>query len=78
MRRRSFISLSALSAVPFVARAEDDAAETDWYETVNTEALTLISRNSNRNSAWKAEEFLERLRQPRVSLSAEGGTVLIV
>ena len=26
---------------------------------------------------WKAQQFLGRLRQPRVSLSAEGGTVLI-
>jgi hypothetical protein len=163
MHRRSFLSLSALSAVPVVARAADDAPERNWFETVSTDALkftaatedgkitlqvelirpaesdvteakdgkgehrcyqykgkdqpypfrpgvTLVKRfdltwdgkamkiperfwndlpdlrieASTLNPEtlkpelqWKAEQFLERLRQPRVSLSAEGGTVLI-
>jgi hypothetical protein len=163
MKRRSFLSLSALSAVPLAARAVDEAPEPDWYDTVNHEGLkhravsddgkiTLLvelirpaedevtevkdekgefrayqykgkdqpypfhpgSRLLTRfdltwdgqamnvperfwndlpgldletsnldlktlapDLQWKATEFLEGLRQPRVSLSAEGGTVLI-
>jgi hypothetical protein len=163
MKRRSFLSLSALSAVPVAARAADDAPEPDWYETVTSDALkfkavsddgkinlqvelirpaehevteakdengefrsyqykgkdqpypfhpgcTLLTRfdltwdgkamkipdrfwndlpglrieTSTLNPEtvkpelrWEAEEFLGRLDQPRVSLSAEGGTVLI-
>ena len=163
MKRRSFLSLSAFSAVPVVARAADDAPEPDWYETVTTDVMkfrcsdledsivlevelfkpaeseikelkdenggfrayqykgkeqpygfhpgvnlirrfdltwdgrtmsiperfwndlpdmrietsTLKPDNLKPELHWKAQEFLERLRQPRVSLSAEGGTVLI-
>jgi hypothetical protein len=39
MKRRSFLSISALSVVPVVASAADDAPEADWYETVNIENL---------------------------------------
>jgi hypothetical protein len=163
MKRRSFLSLSALSAVPVVASAADDATEPDWYETVNSDALsfkakseegklvlqvdlvrppedevtetkdekgefrcyqykgkdmpgrfwpgqsmltrfdltwdgkamniperfwkdlagfriqtsTLVPEKLDPKLQWKAHEFLERLDQPRLSLSAEGGTVLI-
>lgn len=162
MKRRSFLSLSALSAVPVVATA-DDAPEPDWYETVNIENLkhravsndgtitlqvvlfvppeeevtqvkdekgehrcyrykgkdmpnrfwpgqslltrfdltwdskvmniperfwndlagfrietsTLAPKKLKPELQWKAGEFLENLRQPRVSLSAEGGTALV-
>jgi hypothetical protein len=41
MKHRSFLSLSALSAVPVVASAADDAPEADWYETVNSDALSF-------------------------------------
>jgi hypothetical protein len=163
MKRRSFLSLSALSAVPVVTQAADEAPEPDWYETVNLDGMefrcsdadgsvvfevelfkpaesdikeatdskgehlhylykgkpqpygfrpgvnlirrfdlnwdgkavpiperfwndlpdlriatsTLKPETLKPELRWKAEEFLERLRQPRVSLSAEGGTVLI-
>jgi hypothetical protein len=163
MKRRSFLSLSALSAVPVIAGAEDDASEPNWYETVNHDVMelhcsdadgrvvfevelfkpeesdikevtdskgehlhylykgkpqpygfrpgvnlirrfdltwdgkampiperfwndlpdlrieisTLKPETLKSELRWKAEQFLERLRQPRVSLSAEGGTVLI-
>ena len=163
MKRRSFLSLSALSAVPVVARAAEDAPEPDWYETVTHDVMkfrcsdaedsvvfevelfqpvksdikevkdakgqhlhylykdkpqpygfhpcvnlirrfdltwegkamkiperfwndlpgfrietsTLRPETLKPELQWKAEQFLERLRQPRVSLSAEGGTVLI-
>jgi hypothetical protein len=163
MKRRSFLSLSALSAVPVVATAADDAPEADWHETVSHDALkftaetedgkitlqvelirpaenevtetkdekgefrayqykgkdqpypfhpgsTLLTRfdltwdgkamkiperfwndlpglrietssldpeKLKPELQWKAHEFLERLEQPRLSLSAEGGTVLI-
>lgn len=163
MNRRSFLSLSALSTVPVVAKAADDAPEPDWHDTVDSgvmkfrcsdadgsvvlqvelfkpaesdiqEALdekgehrcyqykgkdqpypfrpgvnlirrfdltwdgkdmkiperfwndlpdlristsTLKPETLKPELRWKAEEFLEGLRQPRASLSAEGGTVLI-
>jgi hypothetical protein len=163
MKRRSFLSLSALSAVPLTARAADDPPEPDWYATVNREGLkhravsddgkitlqvelilpaehevteakdekgefrayqykgkdqpypfhpgsrlltcfdltwdgqamnlperfwndlpgldletsTLDPKKLAPDLQWKAMEFLEGLRQPRVSLSAEGGSVLI-
>lgn len=163
MKRRSFLSLSALSAVPVVARAAEDAPEPDWQETVTSNVMrfrcsdaedrvvlevelfqpaesdikeatdakgehlhylykdqpqpypfrpgvnlirrfdltwdgkamkiperfwtdlpdmridtsTLDPEQVPPNLHWNAKEFLERLRQPRVSLSAEGGTVLI-
>lgn len=41
MKRRSFLSLSALSAVPVVASAADNSPEPDWYETVSNETLTF-------------------------------------
>ena len=161
MKRRSFLSLSALSAVPVAARAADE--EDGWWETINEDALefkavaeegkitlqvelmrpaehevtevldekgehrcyqykgkdqpypfrpgvnlvkrfdltwdgkamqiperfwndlpdlriatsTLNPETLKPEIRWKAERFLENLRQPHVSLSAEGGTVLI-
>lgn len=161
MHRRSFLSLSALSVVPVVARSAEDAP--DWHETVTSDVMkfrcsdaedrvvfevelfqpaesdikeardakggflhylykdkpqpypfrpgvnlirrfdltwegkamkiperfwndlpdfrietsTLKPETLKPELQWKAEKFLERLRQPRVSLSAEGGTVLI-
>ncbi len=39
MHRRSFLSLSALSAVPVVAKAADEAPETKWYKTVDSDVL---------------------------------------
>lgn len=161
MKRRSFLSLTALSAVPGAAQAAEDAP--DWHDTVNREGLTfkavtedgkitlqveLIRTAENEVTTtkdesggilnhryrgkdqpypfypgctlltrfdltwdgkameipkrfwddlpdlrietstldlakvppkhhWQAVEFLERLRQPRIYLSAEGGTVLI-
>jgi hypothetical protein len=163
MKRRSFLSLSALSAVPVVASAADDAPEPDWYETINSDALSFKAKSEEGNLVlqvelfcppddevtqvtdkkgehryfqykgkdmptrfwpgqslltrfelswdgkamniperfwndlpgfrietstleveklkpdlqWKAHQFLESLDQPRLSLSAEGGTVLI-
>ena len=163
MKRRSFLSLSALSAVPIVATAADDAPEADWYETVNTHELkhravtedgkitlqvelfyppedeiteakdekgehrcyqykgkdmparfwpsqsllirfdltwdgkamnipdrfwsdlaglridssTLDVEKLKPELKWKASEFLEGLKKPRLSLSADGGTILI-
>ena len=163
MKRRSFLSLSALSAMPAVARAADAESEADWWETINNEALTFKAVSGEGNLVlqvelirvpedeatevldedgnlkhylykgkampypfhpgttlltrfdltwdgkamniperfwndlpglrietspldpekldpklqWKAHEFLERLEKPRLSLSAEGGTVLI-
>jgi hypothetical protein len=165
MKRRSFLSISALSAVPVAARAAGEEPDAGWWETTNEEALvfkasteegkitlevelfrpaedevterqdpdgpdgavefiyqgkvqpypfypgnTLLKRfdltwdgkdmkiperfwndlpglriqTSSLDPEkvppeirWKAEQFLEGLRQPRVSLSAEGGTVLI-
>jgi hypothetical protein len=163
MKRRSFLSLSALSALPVAARAADDAPEPDWSETVTSDALTFKAVSDDGKITlqvelirpaehevteakdedgefrcyqykgkdqpypfhpgstlptrfdltwdgkavkipdrfwndlpglrietstlkpetlkpelrWEAEEFLGRLDQPRVSLSAEGGTVLI-
>jgi hypothetical protein len=163
MKRRSFLSLSALSAVPVVAKAADAEPEADWWETIHNEALsfqavseegslvlqvelirvpeeemtevtdekgdhlhylykgkpmpypfnpgtTLLTRfdltwdgkamniperfwndlpglcietssldpqKLQPDLRWKAYEFLENLDQPRLSLSAEGGTVLI-
>jgi|GEM_PF-3344092 len=161
MKRRSFLTLSTLSAFPIAARAADEAL--DWNDTVNREGLTfkavaedgkinlqvqlirpaedevigvrdekgelrgfrykgkdqpypfhpgstLLTRfdltwdgkameipkrfwddladlrieTSTLELAkippahhWKAVEFLDGLRQPRVLLSAEGGTILI-
>lgn len=163
MNRRSFLSLSALSTVPVVAKAAEDAPEREWYETIDSEVMkfrcsdaegrvvlhvelfkpaegdiqealdeegehrcyqykgkdqpypfragvnliklfdltwdgkdmkiperfwndlpdlristsTLKPETLKPELRWKAEQFLETLRQPRVSLSAEGGTVLI-
>lgn len=163
MKRRSFLSLSALSTLPVMAKAEDEATEPDWHETVSRDVMkfrcseedgrvvfevelftppesdikevtdskgehlhylykdkpqpygfhpgvnlirrfdltwdgkamniperfwndlpglrietsTLKPENLKPELQWKAEEFLERIRHPRVSLSAEGGTVLI-
>lgn len=163
MHRRSFLSLSALSAVPVVAKAADAAPEPDWHETINRDVLKFTATTDDRKITlqvelilpaedevteakdekgefrayqykgkdmperfwpgqslltrfdltwdgkamkiperfwndlpgfrietstltpetlkpelqWKAEKFFEGLRQPRVSLSAEGGTVLI-
>ena len=163
MRRRSFLSLSALSSLPVAAGAADEAPESDWHETVipdvmefrcadadghvvfeielfkpaesdirevtdskgdhihylyrgkpqpygfrpgvnlirrfdltwdgkaipiperfwndlpdlRLEASTLNPETLKPELRWQAQEFLDRLRQPRVSLSAEGGTVLI-
>ena len=163
MKRRSFLSLSALSAVPVAASAADAEPEADWWETVSSDALTFKAVSGDGNLAlqvelfrppedevteamddkgefrcyqykgkdmplrfwpgqsmltrfdltwdgkamniperfwndlaglriqtstldpkklepepqWKAHEFFERLEQPRLSLSAEGGTVLI-
>lgn len=162
MKRRSFLSLSALSAVPVMAKA-DDTPEPDWYETIHSEALSFKAVSEDGNLVlqveliqvpeeettqvtdekgdhlhylykgrkmpypfhpgttlltrfdftwdgkamniperfwndlpgfrietstldpekldpklqWKAHEFLQSLDQPRLSLSAEGGTVLI-
>lgn len=163
MHRRSFLSLSALSAVPVAAKAAGEAPEPDWYETVNPDGLkhraatgdgkitlqvelirpaesevteakdekgefrayqykgkdqpypfhpgctllkrfdltwdgkampiperfwndlpglriessTLVPEKVPPELRWKAEQFLQNLLQPRLSLSAEGGTVLI-
>jgi hypothetical protein len=163
MKRRSFLSLSALSAVPLAARAADDEPDASWWEDINNGAMTFtattedgkitlqvelfrpaedeVTEAKDENGEfrayqykgkdqpypfhpgstllkrfdltwdgkdvkipgrfwndipglqiqtstldpaklrpelrWDAKEFLERLRQPRVSLSAEGGTVLI-
>ena len=41
------------------------------------ETSTLDPEELKPDLQWKALQFLERLRQPRLSLSAEGGTVLI-
>ena len=163
MKRRSFLSLSALGTVPVAARAAEAHPEAAWWEAVNNEVLafkavseegnlvlvvelfrpaeneitevldengdhrcyrykgkdqpypfhpgsTLLKRfdftwdgkaleiperfwkdlpglrletstldpeKLETDLQWKAREFLERLRQPRLSLSADGGTVLI-
>ena len=163
MKRRSFIALSAITAVPITASAADNDPEAGWWETVNNEGLKfkavsetgnlvlevelirpseeevteildekgdLVSYQSKGKNQpypfypgstllkrfelswdgkameiperfwndlpglriqtsplnpeklapdlqWKALEFLEKLEQPRLSLSAEGGTVLI-
>lgn len=163
MKRRSFLSLSALSAVPVVVGAAVDAPEPEWYDTINADALSFKAVSGDRRLVlqvelfrppedevteakdekgehrcyqykdkdmptrfwpgqslltrfdltwdgkamnipdrfwnglaglrietstldpeklqpelrWKAQEFLERLDQPRLSLSAEGGTVLV-
>lgn len=165
MKRRSFLSLSALSAVavPAVANAADPVPQAAWWETVNNDALTfkavseegdlvlqvelirvpedeatevtdekgdhlhylykgkpmpypfhpgstlltrfdltwagkamniperfwndlpglriqtspLVPENLDPKIQWEAYEFLENLDQPRISLSAEGGTALI-
>ena len=34
MKRRAFLSLSALSAVPLVAQEANDGPEPNWHETV--------------------------------------------
>lgn len=165
MKRRSFLSLSALSAIPVsaAAAAEEKPPAEDWWGTVNSDALkfravsekgelvlqvelfkpakdevtevkdekgefrcyrykgkdlphsfwpgralltrfdltwdgkamnvperfwadlahltietsTLDLKKVEPKSHWNAEAFLERLKQPRLSLSAEGGTALI-
>jgi hypothetical protein len=163
MKRRAFLSLSALSAVPLVAQEANDAPEPNWHETVVSDALKFMAVTENETITlqvelirpteeeiteskdeqgqhrcyqykgkdqpypfhpgstiltrfdltwdgnamniperfwtdlpdlrietstlkpeklapdlhWKAEQFLDNLRQPRVSLSADGGTVLI-
>jgi hypothetical protein len=163
MKRRSFLSLSALSAVPVVASAAEEEPDAAWWGTIHTDALsfkavseegnlvlrvelirvpeaevtevmdedgnlkhylyngrempypfhpggTLLTRfdltwdgkamniperfwndlpglriesstldpeKLNPDLQWKAREFLDRLEKPRLSLSAEGGTVLI-
>lgn len=163
MKRRSFLSLSALSAVSIPVVTAGEEPEADWYQTVNSEALThkaiseegklllhvelikpadeeltevkdeegnfkcfrykgkdlpqrfwtggtLLTRfdliwdgdpikvperfwadlagfrieNSSLDPEklkpelqWKAKQFLEGLKQPRVILSADGGTALI-
>lgn len=163
MHRRSFLSLSALSAVPVLAKAAETDPQADWNETVSTDALTFKAMSADERITlqvelirlgenevtevndekgehiayqykgknqpypfhpgstllsrfdltwdgkaveiperfwndlpalgietstlkletvkpdlhWEAEQFLAKLRQPRVSLSAEGGTVLI-
>jgi hypothetical protein len=163
MKRRSFLSLSALSTVPFVARAQEENPEAGWYDTINMDALSFkavaeegklvlevemirppdeeITEANDENGdfrcyqykgkdqpypfhpgstlltrfdltwkgkslgiperfwddlpglrietstldpkkikpelQWKALQFLDQLKQPRLSLSAEGGTFLI-
>lgn len=163
MKRRSFLSISALSAVPVVAHAADQEPLEAWWQAVNDDALSfkavsddgqlvlqvelirvpeeemtevtdekgdhlhylykgrkmpypfhpgctlltrfdltwdgkamkvperfwndlpglriqsspLVPENLGPELQWKAEEFLEGLEKPRLSLSAEGGTALI-
>lgn len=163
MKRRSFLSLSALSAVPVAAAAQEEDPEAGWYDTLSADALsfkavaeegklvlqvelirppddevteakygngdfrcyqykgkdqpypfhpgsTLLTRfdltwdgkamniperfwndlpglrietstldpqKLKPDLQWKALQFLDQLEQPRLSLSAEGGTVLI-
>jgi hypothetical protein len=44
---------------------------------LDIETSTLDNTRVDPTFGWQAKEFLESLRQPRVTLSAEGGTALI-
>lgn len=60
MRRRSFISLSALSVVPLAASAADDAPESDWHETVNSDSLSFKAKTEDGKLVLQVELFRPR------------------
>jgi hypothetical protein len=57
MKRRSFLSLSALSAVPVVAVAADEGPEAAWWETIDSDALTFKAVSGEGNLVLQVELF---------------------
>lgn len=53
MKRRSFLSLSALSAVPVVARAAEDAP--DWHETVTSDVMKFRCSDAEDRVVFEVE-----------------------
>ncbi len=65
MHRRSFLSLSALSAVPVVARAAEDAPEPDWHETITSDVMKFRGFDLTREG--KAMKIPERFQNASFS-----------
>ncbi len=57
MKRRSFLSLSALSAVPVVAMAADEDPEAGWYDTVNADTLKFTAKSDEADITLRIELF---------------------
>ena len=55
MHRRSFLSLSALSAVPVVARAAEDAP--DWQETITSDVMKFRCSDAEDRVVFVVELF---------------------
>jgi hypothetical protein len=55
MKRRSFLSLSALSAVPVVAGAADEGPDAAWWETIDSDALTFQAVSEEGNLVLRVE-----------------------
>jgi hypothetical protein len=57
MHRRSFFSLSALSAVPVVARAAEDAPEPEWHETITSGVMKFRCSDAEDRVVFEVELF---------------------
>jgi hypothetical protein len=58
MKRRSFLSLSALSAVPVAARAADEEPDADGWGTINEDALEFTAVTDDGNITLLVELFI--------------------
>jgi hypothetical protein len=85
MKRRHFLTLSTLATAATGASAAEPREE--WWDLVEKrfwrdlggfDIQTIPMKPALLpDEGWRYEDFLSRLRQPRLILSAEGGTALI-
>ena len=72
MKRRSFLSLSALSAVPVVARAAEDAPEQDWYETITSDVMKFRCSDAEDRVVFEVELFQPAESDIKEATDAQG------
>jgi hypothetical protein len=73
MKRRSFLSLSALSAVPVVARAAEDAPEPDWQETITSDVMKFRCSDAEDRVVFEVELFQPAESDIKEATDAKGG-----
>jgi hypothetical protein len=72
LKRRSYLSLSALSAVPVAARAADEEPYADGWGTIDNDALEFTAVTDERKITLQVERFIPPKEEVTQAMDEKG------